>query len=139
MEQECIKNLLLQFSKLLERNHLFLSLFLSAVQKVNNLRIVTRELKQLRQRQLRERQKFAYLTMKNKRFARFARAFFILAHFMAFLVLSMKGNDLFCRCLNDVTLRHKFSIFALLSLKHRFLFNAMKLRKRVASIMVLNN
>ena len=35
-----------------------------------------------------ERQKFAYLTMKNKRFARFARAFFIFGHFADVVVLS---------------------------------------------------
>ena len=36
-----------------------------------------RELKQLRRRQQQERHKFAYLTMKNSIFARFARAVFI--------------------------------------------------------------
>ena len=60
-------------------------------------------------------------------------------NFMAVLVLSMKWNDLFCHCVNDVKLSHKFSTFAFLSLKHRFHFNAMKLRKRFASIMALNN
>ena len=47
-----------------------------------------RELKQLRQRRQQERHKFAYLTMKNNSFARFARTFFILKLFADVLVLS---------------------------------------------------
>ena len=43
---------------------------------------------QPRRRRQQERQKFAYLTMKNNSFARFARAFFIFEHFVKVLVLS---------------------------------------------------
>ena len=45
--------------------------------------------------------KFAYLTMKNSIFARFARAFYIFWHFEDVLVLSMTWNDLFCNCGDD--------------------------------------
>ena len=38
--------------------------------------------------------KFAYLTMKNRSFARFGRAFFIFAHFVAVLLISTTLNDL---------------------------------------------
>jgi len=40
-----------------------------------------RELKQPQRRKRQKRHKFAYLTMKNSSFARFARAFFIFVHF----------------------------------------------------------
>ena len=45
-------------------------------------------LKQPRRRPQQERHKFAYLTMKNNSFARFARAFLIFVHFADILVLS---------------------------------------------------
>ena len=54
-----------------------------------------RELKQPRRRQQEKPHKFAYLTMKNSIFARFARAFFIFWHFVDVLVLSTTWNDLF--------------------------------------------
>ena len=57
-----------------------------------------------------ERHKFAYLTMKNGSFARFARTVFIFVHFIAVLVLSTTWNDLFW------ALNALFSIFASLSL-----------------------
>ena len=47
-----------------------------------------RELKQPRRRRQQKPHKFAYLTMKNSIFARFARAFFIFLHFVDVLVLS---------------------------------------------------
>ena len=40
-----------------------------------------REFTQPRRRRQQERHKFAYLTVKNNRFARFARAVFIFGHF----------------------------------------------------------
>ena len=49
---------------------------------------VIRELKQPPPRRQQERHEFAYLTMKNNRFASFARAFFIFGHFADVLVLS---------------------------------------------------
>ena len=50
--------------------------------------LVIRELKQPRRRRQQERHKFAYLTMKNSTFARFARAFFIFGHLADVLDLS---------------------------------------------------
>ena len=47
-----------------------------------------RELKQTRRRRQQERHNFAYLTMKNSTFARFARAFFIFGHLADVLDLS---------------------------------------------------
>jgi len=47
-----------------------------------------RELQQRRRRRQQERYKFAYLTMKNSSFARFARAFFIFGHLADVLVVS---------------------------------------------------
>ena len=64
-----------------------------------------RELKQPPQRQQKKPHKFAYLTMKNTIFARFAPAFFIFWHFEDILVLSTTWNDLFCSCVDDVTIR----------------------------------
>ena len=57
-----------------------------------------RELKQPRGQRKRKPHKFAYLTMKSRIFARFARAFVIFWHFVDVLVLSMTWNDLFCSC-----------------------------------------
>jgi len=58
-------------------------LHIKVLQPLNN-----RELKQPRRRQQQKAHKFAYLTMKNSIFARFARAFFIFWHFADVLVLS---------------------------------------------------
>ena len=44
-------------------------------------KLTSRDLGQPRQRRQQEHHKFAYLTMKNSTFARFARAFFIFGHF----------------------------------------------------------
>jgi len=63
-----------------------------------------RELKQPRRRRRQKPHKFAYLTMKNSIFARFARAFFIFWHFEDVLVLSTTWNDLFCSCVDDVSI-----------------------------------
>ena len=53
----------------------------------------SRDLKQGRRRRLRERNKFAYSVGKNNSFARPARAFHILIHFFAVLVLTTTWND----------------------------------------------
>ena len=65
----------------------------------------TRELKQPWRRPQQKRHKFAYLTMKNNSFARFARAFLIFVHFADVLVLSASWNDLFCGCVDDLSIR----------------------------------
>ena len=46
------------------------------------------ELKEPRRRRQQERHKFAYLTIQNNNFARFARAFFTFSHFTEVLALS---------------------------------------------------
>ena len=56
-------------------NFMFVSL--CRCRKIRCRVVVTRELKQPRRRRQQEPHKFAYLTMKNSIFARFARAFFI--------------------------------------------------------------
>ena len=56
---------------------------------------VIRELKQPGRRRQQKPHKFAYLTMKNSIFTRFARAFVIFWHFEDVLVT---WNELFCRC-----------------------------------------
>ena len=66
-----------------------------------------RKLKQPRRRQQQERCKFAYLTMKNSIFARFARAVFIFGHLADVLVLSTTWNDLFCSRVDDVSIDDK--------------------------------
>ena len=50
--------------------------------------LIIRELKQPRRRRQQESHEFAFLTMKNNSFARFAGAFFILGHFADVLDLS---------------------------------------------------
>ena len=48
--------------------------------------------------------KFAYLTMKNTSFARFACALFMFGNFVHVLALSTTCmNDLFCSCADDVS------------------------------------
>ena len=66
--------------------------------------IDNRELKQPRRQRQEKPHKFAYLTMKNRIFARFARAFFIFWRFEDVLVLSTTWNDLFCSCVDDVNI-----------------------------------
>ena len=83
--------------------------------------------------------KFAYLTMKNSIFARFARAFFIFWHFEDVLVLSTTWNDLFCSCVDDVSIWWQMFNFVLLCLKRWFQFNSSIVRTHFWSIMTLNN
>ena len=98
-----------------------------------------RELKQPRQRRQQESHKFAYLTMKNNSFARFARAFFIIWHFVDVLVLSTTWNDLFCSCVDDVSIWWQKFNFVFLSLKGWFQFNSKIVGTHFASVMTLNN
>ena len=76
---------------------------------------------------------------KNSSFARFARAFFILEHFEDLLVLSTTWNDLFCSCVDDVSIWWQMFNFVFLSLKRLFQFNSRMVRVHFASIMTLNN
>ena len=83
----------------------------SCVVYISCCAVVIRELKQPRRRRQQKKHKFAYLTMENSIFARFARPFFIFWHFRDVLVLSTTWNDLFCSCaVDDVSIfpNHKF-------------------------------
>ena len=78
--------------------------------------------------------------MKNIIFARFARAFFIFWHFVDVLVLSTTWNDLFCSCVDDVSIWWQMFNFVFLSCPKRwFQFNSRIVRTHFSSIMTLNN
>ena len=98
-----------------------------------------RELKQPRRRRQQKTHKFAYLTMKNSIFALFSRAYFIFWHFEDVLVLSMTWNDLFCSCVDDVSIWWQMLIFVFLCPKHWFQFNSRIVRTHFSSIMTLSN
>ena len=93
----------------------------------------SRELKQPRRRRQQEPHKFAYLTMKNSIFARFARAFFIFWHFEDVLVLSRTWNDQFCSCVDDVTIWWQMFNFVFLCSKGWFQFNSRIVRTHFSS------
>ena len=98
-----------------------------------------REPKQPRRRRQQKPHKFAYLTMKNSIFARFARAFFIFWNFVDVLVLSTTWNDLFCSCVDDVSIWWQMFNFVFLCPKRWFQFNSRIVRTHFSSIMSLNN
>ena len=98
-----------------------------------------RELKQPRRRRQQKPHKFAYLTMKNSIFARFARAFFMSWHFEDVLVLSTTWNDLFCSCVDDASIWRQMLIFVFSCPKRWFQFNSRIFRTHFSSIMTLNN
>ena len=100
---------------------------------------LSRELKQPRRRRQQERHKFAYLTMKNNTFARFARAFFIFGHLADVLDFSTTWNDLFCSCPDDVSMWWQMFNFVSLPLKRWFQFNSRIVWTHFASVMTLNN
>ena len=77
--------------------------------------------------------------MKNSIFARFARAFFIFWHFADVLVLSTTWNDLFCSCVDDVSIWWQMFNFVFLCPKRWFQFNSRIVRTHFSSIMSLNN
>ena len=77
--------------------------------------------------------------MKNRIFARFARAFFIFWHFVDVLVLSTTWNDLFCSCVDDVSIWWQMFNFVFLCPKRWFQFNSRVVRTHFSSIMTLNN
>ena len=70
--------------------------------------------------------------MKNSIFARFARAYFIFWHFEDVLVLSMTWNDLFCSCVDDVSIWWQMFNFVW------FHFNSRIVRTHFSSKMTLN-
>ena len=95
-------------------------------------------LKQPRRRLQQKPHKFAYLTMKNSIFARFARALFIFWHFVDVFVLSTTWNDLFCSCVDNVSIWWQMLIFVFLCPKRWFQFNSRIVRTHFSSIMTLN-
>ena len=97
-----------------------------------------RELKQPRRRRQQKPHKFAYLTMKNWIFARFARAFFIFWHFEDVLVLPTTWNDLFCSCVDDVSIWWQMFTFVVLPPKRWFQLNSRIVRTHFSNIMTLN-
>ena len=97
-----------------------------------------RELKQSRRRRQQKPHKFAYLTMENSIFARFARAYFIFWHFEDVLVLSTTWNDLFCSCVDDVSIWWQMFNFVLCP-KRLFQFNSRTVKTHFSSITTLNN
>ena len=103
------------------------------------LTIGSRALKQLRRRRQQKPDKFAYLTMKNRIFARFARAFFIFWHFEDVLVLSTTWNNLFCSCVDDVSIGWQMFNFVFLCPKRWFQFNSRIIKTHFSCIMSLNN
>ena len=98
-----------------------------------------RELKQPRRRRQQKRHKSAYLTMKNSIFARFARAFFIFWHLEDVLVLSTTWNDLFCSCVDNVSIWWQMFNFVFLFPKRWFQFNSRIVTTRFSCTMTLNN
>ena len=76
--------------------------------------------------------------MKNRIFARFARASFIFWHFGDVLVLSTSWNDLFCCCVDDVSIWWQMFNFVLCP-KRWFQFNSRIVRTHFSSKMTLNN
>ena len=93
--------------------------------------VVIRELEQ-------PRRQFAYLTMKNSIFARIARALFIFWHFEDVLVLSMTWNDLFCICMDDVSIWWQIQ-FCLPTSEALFPVNSRIVRTHFAIVITLNN
>ena len=100
---------------------------------------LNRELKQPRRRRQQNPHKFAYLTIENSIFARFARAYFIFWHFEDVLVLSTTWNDLFCSCVDDVSIWWEMFNFVFLCPKRLFQFNSRTVRTHFSSIATSNN
>ena len=80
---------------------------------------------------------FAYLTVKSI-FARFARAFLFFWHFEDGLVLSTTWNDLFCSCVDDLSIWWQMFNFVLCP-KRLFQFNSKIVKTHFSSKMDLNN
>ena len=95
-----------------------------------------RELNQPRRRRQQERREFAYFTLKNSSFARFARAFLI---FLTFLRRSRFFRDLFCNCVDNVSARSQIFNFVFLPLNRWCQFYSMIVGTHFASVMTLNN
>ena len=64
--------------------------------------------------------------------------FSFFGHFGEIVVLSMTWNDLFCSCVDDVSIWWQMFNFVFLSLKRRFQFSSRRVRLYFASVMTLN-
>ena len=99
-----------------------------------------RKLKQPVRRRQQKPHKFAYLTMKNSIFARFARAcFFFFWHFVDVLVLFTTWSDQFCSWVDDVSAWWQMFNFVFLCPKRWFQLNSRTVKTHFSSIMTLNN
>ena len=98
-----------------------------------------RELKQPRRRRQQKPPHICIFDNENSIFARFARAVFIFWHFVDVLVLSTTWNDLFCSCVDDVSIWWQMFIFVFLCPKRRFQFNSRIVRTHFSSMVTLNN
>ena len=65
--------------------------------------------------------------------------FSFFGRFVDVLVLSTKWNDLFCSCVDDVSIWWQMFNFVFLSLKRWFQFDSRTFRTHFASVMTLNN
>ena len=119
-------------------SHFLYKLNLSSVFPISLAGWDKRELKQPQRRRQQKPDKFAYLTMKNSIFARFARTLFIFWHFEDVLVLSKTWNDLFCSCVDDVSIWWQMFNFVFLFPKRWFQFNPRIVQTHFSSIMSLN-
>ena len=63
----------------------------------------------------------------------------IFGHFIDVLILSATWNDLFCSCVDDVSIWWQMFHFVFLSLKRWFQFNSIIVRTHFSSIMTFNN
>ena len=114
--------------------------FFDVVYQTTTWNFQLKELKQPRRWRQQKPHKFAYLTMKNRIFARFARAFFIFWLFEDVLVLSTTWNDLFCRCVDNVsTWWQMFNFFFFYVPSAGSKFNSRIVRTHSSSITSLNN
>ena len=77
--------------------------------------------------------------MENSIFARFERAFFIFWHFEDVLVLSTTWNDLFCSCVDDVSIWWHIFNFVFWCPKRWLQFNSRIVRTHFSSVITLNN
>ena len=83
-----------------------------------------RELKQPRRRRQQKPHKFAYLTIKNRIFARFARAFFIFFFDILKTFSFFLGREMICSCVDDVSISWQMLIFIFWCPKCWFQFNS---------------
>ena len=100
---------------------------------------LTWELKQPRRRRRQKPHKFAYLSMKNSSFARYARVFFICKNFADVLALPRLEMTCFGDLFRVESICYQMFNFVFLPLKRWFQFNSRIVKTYFASVMTLNN